>query len=122
MGEAENAVSHGLAGGVLLFKRNDTLTIDTPKIREVLILSVHAQRVVKTLQELAHHLLDGFEIQHHIMVIQRFRREYKFYAAGVSVRKLATAGMLGEQVPALQFNGFANTVHSGFSKRGLRPF
>ena len=115
-------MSHGLAGGVLLLKGDDAVAVNAAEVLVMSILCIHAERVVELLQEIAHHLFNGLEIQHHIVFIQRFCGEHKLHAAGVPVGELAAAGVLGEQVAALQLNCFANAEHGVISKRGLHPF
>ena len=66
--------------------------------------------MVKLLEEIPHHLLDGLEIQHHVIGIQRFRPEHHFHGARMAMREFAIAGMFGQEMPAFQFDGFANSV------------
>ena len=115
-------MSHGFACGVLLLKGNDTVAVNAAEVLVMLILRVHAEGMIKLLQEVAHHLFDCLEIQHHIVFVKRFCYEDELYTAGVPMRELAAAGVLGEQVTALQFNCFANAEHGVISKRGLHPF
>ena len=120
--KAVNGVGHGLAGGVLLVEGDDALPINAPKILKVSILRVHAEGVVKLLQKVAHHLFDGFEVHHHVIFIQRVGGKHQLYTAGVAVGELAAAGVLGEQVPALQLYGFTDAKHGRKSAHGGYAF
>ena len=80
---------------------------------EVGVLRIHAQGVVKLLEEIPHHLLDSLEIQHHVIGIQRFRSEHHFHGARMAMREFAITGMFGQKMPAFQFDGFANSVDHG---------
>ena len=112
-GNIENDASHHLAGGVFPVEGNDALPVCVHEGGEVGVLRIHAQGVVKLLEEIPHHLLDSLEIQHHVIGIQRFRSEHHFHGARMAMREFAITGMFGQKMPAFQFDGFANSVDHG---------
>ena len=114
-------MSHGLAGRVLPLKGDDALAVYAAELIVMRVGCIHAERVVELLEELTHHFLYGFEVEHHVIFIQRLGGEYQLYAARVPMRERAAAGVLGEQVAALQLDGFADAVHGRLSKQGLHP-
>ena len=99
-GNIENDASHHLAGGVFPVEGNDALPVCGHEGGEVGVLRIHAQGVVKLLEEIPHHLLDSLEIQHHVIGIQRFRSEHHFHGARMAMRgNLQLPGCLDRRCP-----------------------
>lgn len=109
-GVVENGAGHHFARGVFPVKRNNAFPVGGHESGVIGILRIDAQGMVKLLEKIPHHLLDGFEIHHHVIGVQRIRPEHHLHGACMAMGEFAVAGMLGQEVPAFQFNGFANSV------------
>ncbi len=97
----KDSPGHGFTRWVLVIEGNDAVAIHFAEKRKVLITCIHAQGMVKTAKEAAHHFLNNLEIHDHIIAIQRFCGKNKLNAACMPMGELAIARVLGKQMAAL---------------------
>jgi len=113
----ENRLRHDLARRVLFFKRYDVHAVGLLEISELRIVGIEAKRMVPGIEKGLQRSLHGLEIAYHVVGIQSLGPEYNLHAAAVAVGKAAFIGVLGEQVPGLNFEAFTDAErHGGNSK------
>ena len=112
---------HDLCGRVLIFERDNPVSIARTQFRVGRVGGIDAYRMIQNFKIIADEFLHDQKVAHHFVSIEMFSLKDELHFARMTMRKFALAGMLRQHVATFDIDGLANAIRHFRQQTDLPP-